>query len=300
MNATAPATTAPADAAAPPLLRVASLSVRFGTQQVLRDISVDLAPGDTLVVLGESGCGKTVLLKSMIGLVRPSGGDVLFEGRSLSRMSDRQLATLRTRYGFVFQGAALFDSLTIADNIAFPLREHTRIPAAEVRAITESLVAEVGLPRSVLTKKPVELSGGMRKRAGLARALALDPTVVLYDEPTTGLDPIMTDVINELILRVRRPNVTSVVVTHDMNTARKVADRVIMLYPLFRLRPGESQIVFDGTPEELDRSGDPRIQQFIEGRAGARLMELREEQARSEAAGESDDGVDEAAGEETA
>ena len=300
MNATAPATTAPADAAAPPLLRVASLSVRFGTQQVLRDISVDLAPGDTLVVLGESGCGKTVLLKSMIGLVRPSGGDVLFEGRSLSRMSDRQLATLRTRYGFVFQGAALFDSLTIADNIAFPLREHTQIPAAEVRAITESLVAEVGLPRSVLTKKPVELSGGMRKRAGLARALALDPTVVLYDEPTTGLDPIMTDVINELILRVRRPNVTSVVVTHDMNTARKVADRVIMLYPLFRLRPGESQIVFDGTPEELDRSGDPRIQQFIEGRAGARLMELREEQARSEAAGESDDGVDEAAGEETA
>ena len=300
MNATAPVTTAPADAAAPPLLQVASLSVRFGTQQVLRDISVDLAPGDTLVVLGESGCGKTVLLKSMIGLVRPSGGDVLFEGRSLSRMSDRQLATLRTRYGFVCQGAALFDSLTIADNIAFPLREHTRIPAAEVRAITESLVAEVGLPRSVLTKKPVELSGGMRKRAGLARALALDPTVVLYDEPTTGLDPIMTDVINELILRVRRPNVTSVVVTHDMNTARKVADRVIMLYPLFRLRPGESQIVFDGTPEELDRSGDPRIQQFIEGRAGARLMELREEQARSEAAGESDDGVDEAAGEETA
>ena len=300
MNATAPATTAPADAAAPPLLRVASLSVRFGTQQVLRDISVDLAPGDTLVVLGESGCGKTVLLKSMIGLVRPSGGDVLFEGRSLSRMSDRQLATLRTRYGFVFQGAALFDSLTIADNIAFPLREHTQIPAAEVRAITESLVAEVGLPRSVLTKKPVELSGGMRKRAGLARALALDPTVVLYDEPTTGLDPIMTDVINELILRVRRPNVASVVVTHDMNTARKVADRVIMLYPLFRLRPGESQIVFDGTPEELDRSGDPRIQQFIEGRAGARLMELREEQARSEAAGDSDDGVDEAAGEETA
>ena len=300
MNATAPVTTAPADAAAPPLLQVASLSVRFGTQQVLRDISVDLAPGDTLVVLGESGCGKTVLLKSMIGLVRPSGGDVLFEGRSLSRMSDRQLATLRTRYGFVFQGAALFDSLTIADNIAFPLREHTRIPAAEVRAITESLVAEVGLPRSVLTKKPVELSGGMRQRAGLARALALDPTVVLYDEPTTGLDPIMTDVINELILRVRRPNVTSVVVTHDMNTARKVADRVIMLYPLFRLRPGESQIVFDGTPEELDRSGDPRIQQFIEGRAGARLMELREEQARSEAAGESDDGVDEAAGEETA
>jgi phospholipid/cholesterol/gamma-HCH transport system ATP-binding protein len=269
--------------AGPPLLRVAELGVRFSRQDVLRGISVDLTAGDTLVVLGESGCGKTVLLKSMIGLIRPSAGDVQFEGRSLARMNDRQLAHLRTRYGFVFQGAALFDSLTIADNIAFPLREHTRIPADQVRGIIESLVDEVGLPRSVLVKKPVELSGGMRKRAGLARALALDPNLVLYDEPTTGLDPIMTDVINELILRVRRrPNVTSVVVTHDLQTARKVADRVIMLYPLFRLRPGEPQIVFDGTPAELDRSTDPRIRQFVEGRAGGRLMELREEQARAD------------------
>jgi phospholipid/cholesterol/gamma-HCH transport system ATP-binding protein len=281
MNATAPATAAPPDAAAPPLLRVDRLAVRFGSQRVLRDISLDLAAGETLAVIGESGCGKTVLLKSMIGLIRPSTGEVLFEGRSLARMNDRQLAHLRTRYGFVFQGAALFDSLTIADNIAFPLREHTRIPLAEIREIVAALVDEVGLPRSVLAKKPVELSGGMRKRAGLARALALDPTLVLYDEPTTGLDPIMTDVINELILRVRRPNVTSVVVTHDMNTARKVADRVIMLYPLFRLEPGEPQIVFDGTPAELDRSSDPRIRQFVEGRAGTRLMELREEQARA-------------------
>jgi len=142
----------------------------------------------------------------------------------------------------------------------------------------------VGLPRSVLAKKPVQLSGGMRKRAGLARALALDPQLMLYDEPTTGLDPIMTDVINELILKVRqRPAVTSVVVTHDMNTARKVADRVIMLYPLFRLKPGEPQVVFDGTTDELDRSRDPRIRQFVEGRAGGRLMELREEQAREAA-----------------
>jgi phospholipid/cholesterol/gamma-HCH transport system ATP-binding protein len=300
MNAAAPITAAPSDAAGSPLLRVESLSVRFGSQQVLRDISLELAPGDTLVVLGESGCGKTVLLKSMIGLVRPSAGDVLFEGRSLSRMNDRQLAHLRTRYGFVFQGAALFDSLTIADNIAFPLREHTRIPAAEVRGITESLLAEVGLPRSVLAKKPVELSGGMRKRAGLARALALDPTLVLYDEPTTGLDPIMSDVINELILRVRRPNVSSVVVTHDMNTARKVGDRVIMLYPLFRLGADEPQIVFDGTPEELDRSRDPRIRQFVEGRAGTRLMELQEEQARAALRDAADGGGDEADEEETA
>jgi phospholipid/cholesterol/gamma-HCH transport system ATP-binding protein len=294
MNATAIESTAAVEGAASPLLRVESLGVRFGRHEVLRNISLDLAAGDTLVVLGESGCGKTVLLKSMIGLVRPSAGDVRFEGRSLGRLNDRQLAHLRTRYGFVFQGAALFDSLTIAENIAFPLREHTRIPAAEIRRITESLVAEVGLPRTVLAKKPVELSGGMRKRAGLARALALDPNLVLYDEPTTGLDPIMSDVINELILRVRRrPNVTSVVVTHDMQTARKVGDRVIMLYPLSRLRQGEPQIVFDGTPAELDRSTDPRIRQFVEGRAGGRLMELREEQAL--AGGEGDDGEEQTA-----
>ena len=282
-----------------PLLEVERLSVRFGAQQVLRDISLSVPTGQTLVVLGESGCGKTVLLKSMIGLILPTAGDVLFEGKSLASLNDRALAHLRTRYGFVFQGAALFDSMTILDNIAFPLREHTRLPEAEIRGIVESLIDEVGLPRAVLRKKPVELSGGMRKRAGLARALALDPHLVLYDEPTTGLDPIMTDVINELILKVcRRPNVTSVVVTHDMNTARKVADRVIMLYPLFRLKPGEPQIVFDGTVDDLDRSHDPRIRQFVEGRAGGRLMELREEQAREAAndaaADRSDEGEDDA------
>jgi phospholipid/cholesterol/gamma-HCH transport system ATP-binding protein len=278
------------DAPEQPLLSVDRVSVRFGAQEVLRDIDLEIPAGQTLVVLGESGCGKTVLLKTLIGLVRPTQGSVRFEGRPLDGLPDRELAQLRTRYGFVFQNAALFDSLTIADNIAFPLREHTRLGAAEIATIVEDLLAEVGLPRSAARKKPVQLSGGMRKRAGLARALALDPPVLLYDEPTTGLDPIMSDVINELILKVRaRDGVTSVVVTHDMHTARKVADRIIMLYPLFRLPAGASQIVFDGTPADLERSRDPKVRQFVEGRAGNRLIELHEEQA--DEGGEPDEGM---------
>jgi len=280
MPVAAPAKPVRREAPGEPVLAVDAVSVRFGQQDVLREISLDIPCGQTLVVLGESGCGKTVLLKTLIGLVRPTSGEVRFEGRSLGGLAERELAQLRTRYGFVFQNAALFDSLTIADNIAFPLREHTRIGAAEVATIVDELLAEVGLPRSAARKKPVQLSGGMRKRAGLARALALDPPVLLYDEPTTGLDPIMSDVINELILKVRaREGVTSVVVTHDMHTARKVADRIIMLYPLFRLAADEPQIVFDGTPADLEQSRDPRVRQFVEGRAGARLTELRGEQA---------------------
>ena len=282
MPAPAATTAAATDRATGPVLEVDHVSVRFGSQQVLRDISLSIGAAETVVILGESGCGKTVLLKTLIGLVRPSAGEIRFEGTSLSRLTDRQVASVRTRYGFVFQGAALFDSLSIFDNIAFPLREHTRIPESKVVEIVDDLLAEVGLPRSAAAKKPVELSGGMRKRAGLARALALEPPVVLYDEPTTGLDPIMSDVINELILRVsHRGGVTSVVVTHDMNTARKVADRIIMLDPLFRRAPTDSQIVFEGTPAELDRCRDPRIRQFVEGRAGNRLTELRDEQERA-------------------
>ena len=265
------------DGTAAPTIAVEGLTVRFGRQTVLREVHLAVPQGSTVAILGESGCGKTVLLKSMIGLIRPSAGDVRFEGRSLARQGERALAHLRTRYGFVFQGAALFDSLSIADNIAFPLREHTRLAADAIDAIVDELLAEVGLPASVREKKPVEISGGMRKRAGLARALALDPPLVLYDEPTTGLDPIMSDVINELILKVkRRGRVTAVVVTHDMQTARKVADHIVMLHPVTRLVGNDDQIIFRGTPAELDRSRDPRVRQFIEGRAGNRLTELRD------------------------
>ena len=280
----APAKAIRRDISDPPVIEIQNLSMRFGDHQVLRDISLVLPAGQTLVVIGESGCGKTVLLKAMNGLLRPTLGEVRFEGMPLARMNEHELARIRTRYGFVFQGAALFDSLTIADNIAFPLREHTRLSAAEISDIVESLLGEVGLPQAVATMKPMQLSGGMRKRAGLARALALDPHLILYDEPTTGLDPIMSDVINELILRARsRDGVTSVVVTHDMHTARKVADVILMLYPLSRLPPGEPQVIFQGTPHELDHCSDPRIRQFIEGQAGTRLSELKDEQARDQA-----------------
>jgi phospholipid/cholesterol/gamma-HCH transport system ATP-binding protein len=259
-----------------PLVAVEGISVRFGRQQVLRDISLAVPAGQTIVLIGESGCGKTVLMKSIIGLVRPWKGRVLFDGKDISQLNERQLSQLRLRFGFVFQNAALFDSMTVGQNVAFPLRQHGNYTPAEIREEVLSRLAEVGLPDDAVRKKPAELSGGMRKRVGLARALIMNPEIIMYDEPTTGLDPIMSDVINELILRTRRRNaVTSIVVTHDMNTARKVADRIIMLYPLSRLEAGESQIIFDGTPGELEQARDRRIRQFVHGEAGERLTELR-------------------------
>jgi phospholipid/cholesterol/gamma-HCH transport system ATP-binding protein len=249
--------------------------VRFGKQAVLRGINLAVPRGQTLVVIGESGCGKTVLLKTLIGLVRPTQGDAFFENKDLSKLTDKELTHERTRYGFLFQGSALFDSLTVMQNVAFPLKEHTTKSPDEIQKVVHEKLEQVGLPLDVAGKHPAELSGGMRKRVGLARALALNPEIMLYDEPTTGLDPIMSDVINELIGRTRKLYpVTSIVVTHDMNTVRKVADRVVMMFPLSRLRPDEPQIIFDGPPDALERSADKRVAQFVRGEAGERLMEI--------------------------
>jgi phospholipid/cholesterol/gamma-HCH transport system ATP-binding protein len=260
---------------AQPLIAFDRVSMQFGSQPVLRDLTFPVRRGETLAVIGESGCGKTVLLKLVIALLRPTAGRVLFDGKVLAELPERELTAQRLRFGFLFQGAALFDSLSVQDNVAFGLRAQGGHPEPEVRETVRQRLQEVGLPAGVEDKKPAELSGGMKKRVGLARALALNPEVMLYDEPTTGLDPIMTDVINELILQTRRQHpVTSVVVTHEMKTVQKVADRVVMLHPLARLKAGEAQVIFDGTPDELRACADPRVRQFVEGEARERLTEM--------------------------
>src|SRR6478609_773180 len=261
----------------PNVMEIHELHVQFGNQAVLRNLDFTVPKGQTLAIIGESGCGKTVLLKTLIGLVHPAKGQVLFDGKNLTKLNDRELVQERIRFGYLFQNAALFDSMTIGQNVAFPLRQHQKLSEQKVQEIVLARLAEVGLPAGVVFKKPAELSGGMRKRAGLARALAMNPELLLYDEPTTGLDPIMSDVINELIMSTRRKHlVTSILVTHDMRTARKVADRVVMFYPLSRLEPDEPQVIYDGPPSDLDKTSDRRVSQFIHGEAGERLNELRE------------------------
>jgi phospholipid/cholesterol/gamma-HCH transport system ATP-binding protein len=261
-----------------PILQLDRVSMRFGRNLVLRDINIAIQRGQTVCVIGESGCGKTVLLKLLIRLLAPTSGRILFDGVDLATLKSAALVKARLRYGFLFQMAALFDSMTIFDNVAFGLREHHLHDEATIAKIVLERLQEVGLPAGVEYRRPAELSGGQRKRVGLARALALNPEVMLYDEPTTGLDPIMTDVINELILQTQHSkHTTGIVVTHDMSTVRKVADRVIMFYPLARLKPEEPQILYDGPPEHMDEHPDPRVRQFVKGEAGERLRELARE-----------------------
>jgi len=264
------------------LIEIRDLCMRFRTQSVLRGINLTIHRGETVCIIGESGCGKTVMLKLIIGLLHPTEGGVWFDGMDVNRLGGKQLVKLRLRFGFLFQMAALFDSLTIYDNVAFGLREHHICGEDEIRTLVADRLQEVGLPPGLERKKPAELSGGQRKRVGLARALALNPEVMLYDEPTTGLDPIMSDVINELILQTQQnKKTTGVVVTHDMKTVTKVADRVVMLYPLARLVPNEPQIIYDGPPEEAENAADPRVRQFVRGEAGERLRELAQLRANS-------------------
>lgn len=271
----------PSTLGAQPLLEMRSVSMRFGQTGVLRDISLGIAAGSSVAIIGESGCGKSVFLKLLIGLLTPSSGSVHFGGTSLAEMRASDLMRLRMRFGYLFQSGALFDSLSVFENIAFGLRQKNKGKEREIDEIVRERLTEVGLPLTALHRMPSELSGGQRKRVGLARALAMNPEIMLYDEPTTGLDPIMSDIINELILRVgeSHPGMTSLVITHEMKTVFRVADRVIMLQPLALVAPGEAQVLFDGTVGALRLSPDPRVQEFIRGDASRRIQSASERDA---------------------
>ena len=255
------------DSAVEHLIDVQHLHVDFHGQKILKDITVSIQAGETVAVIGESGCGKTVFMKTIVGLIPPTRGSIRFAGQDLSTLSPTALSDV--------QNAALFDSMTIFDNVAFPMRQSTDADDDEIHERVLKHIQEVGLPPTVISKRPSELSGGMRKRVGIARAIILQPELVVYDEPTTGLDPIMSDVINELMLDVRRRYpVTSVIVTHDMRTAQKVSDRVLMFYPRARLAKDEPQVLYDGPPAGLDQCEDDRVRQFVRGEAGQRLIEI--------------------------
>ena len=244
------------------MIRIEGLKKAFGVAEVLRGVSFEVRDGETMVIIGRSGCGKSVLLKHLCGLLKPDAGQVLVDGVNIVPLSERELAPIRKRFGVLFQGAALFDSMTVFDNVAFPLREERKFDEEEIQTRVERALAIVDLVKA-RDKKPAELSGGMRKRAGLARACVAEPKYILYDEPTTGLDPIMADNINELILRLHdQLRATSVAVTHDMVSAYKIADRIALLH--------EGQIYVVGTPQEIQKTTDPVVQRFIAGVGDAR------------------------------
>ncbi len=236
-----------------------NITKKFGANVVLDNVSLAVEKGKTTVVIGPSGCGKTVLIKHLILLLRPTSGEVYFKDQRIDNMRERKLNEIRTHYGFLFQGGALFDSLSVFENIIFPLRQHCEITDwKQVEELVKEKLAMVGLD-GYQNYYPANLSGGQRKRVALARAIALNPEVILYDEPTTGLDPIRSDVINELILKLQRElNVTSIVVTHDMTSAYKVADRIIMLH--------KGKIIADGDADYIRNHPHTTVQHFINGK----------------------------------
>ena len=247
------------------MIETRDLRKSFGSQKVLDGISFKIEEGESVVIIGGSGCGKSVLLKHIIGLMRPDSGDVLIDGQSIVHMNERELIEVRSKFGMLFQSAALFDSLTVEENIGFVLRKQGVSDAERKQRIADALEM-VELPGTE-KKKPAELSGGMRKRVGLARAIVYKPRIVVYDEPTTGLDPIVSDAIDQLIIRVsERLKVTSIAVTHDTRSMRRIGKRILYM------RNGK--IYVDGTPEEIFSSTDPVVHRFVDGIADLKEHEL--------------------------
>lgn len=241
------------------MIELKDIHKSFGKNQVLRGVDLKVKRGESLVVIGGSGAGKSVLLKIIIGLLKPDRGTVMIDSTDLLQLNENGLNEIRKRFGMLFQSSALFDSMKVWENVGFGLRQHTRLSDREVREIAIEKLRMVGLV-GVEDLMPSELSGGMRKRVGLARAIAMEPEILLYDEPTTGLDPIMADAIDDLIVEMReRLNITSITITHDMKSAYKIADTIAMLY--------NGSIIARGSPEEIRNASDPVVRQFIEGRA---------------------------------
>ncbi|MCJ7458038.1 MAG: ABC transporter ATP-binding protein [candidate division Zixibacteria bacterium] len=239
------------------MIEIKDVYKSFGNNQVLNGVDLNISKGETIVILGRSGCGKSVLLKHIIGLMKPDKGQIFIDEEEITAYSYEKLSNLRRRFGMLFQGAALFDSMTVEENVGLGLTEHTALSREKIKEIVKEKLRLVGMA-GVENLKPAELSGGMKKRVGLARAIAMDPDIVLYDEPTTGLDPIMADVINELVISLRNTlKITSIAVTHDIVSAYKIADRIAMLY--------EGKIIWVGTPEETKNTTDPVVKQFIHG-----------------------------------
>lgn len=242
-----------------PMYKVEEIKKQFGLLPVLKGVDLEVMRGESIVVIGQSGCGKSVLLKHLVGLMQPDEGKVIFDGQDLSDLSFSELGAVRLRMGMLFQSAALFDSLTVGENVGLGLKESRKYKKAEMNEMVLDKLEMVGLA-SAVDKYPSELSGGMRKRVGLARAIATEPEVLLYDEPTTGLDPITGDLINDLIVNLNEKlHVTSVAVTHDMKSAYKIASRIVMLY--------QGKVEFDGTPEETRNTQNGVVRQFINGLA---------------------------------
>jgi len=239
------------------MIEVRNLQKSFGASKVLDGVSFRIENGESVAIIGRSGGGKSVLLKHLVGLLQPDSGEVMVDGENIGPLNERQLLRVRRKFGMVFQGAALFDSMTVAQNVAFGLRRHGQHTEAEIARRVAQTLEMVDLPGTQL-KNPAELSGGMRKRVGLARAIIYEPQILLYDEPTTGLDPIVSDSIDKLIIRVRdQLKVTSIVVTHDMRSARRVGNRVLMLH--------EKKIYASAPPEEFFTSSDAIVRQFVDG-----------------------------------